>query len=306
MSGIIDFHSHYIPTEIAQNTAFFKSHWSDIEGHLKTMDQNGIERSFLFYPATDAHLNMGGWSNVCRIYNKQIADVVESHDDRFVGAGILPMDTPKDFLDELTRIKDLGLKLVSLASSYNGKYLDDEMFFPVYQFCQENSLPIHIHPQIINPIGEERVKDPLLTPVLEYMFDVSICLGKTMMADVFNKFSDVKFIFAHYGGVVPFLKERFDNTYMMLRKRNFVKDIGKNPSEYFKNLFFDTSGSKSPGALMCALEVADANRILFGSDCPANQDVAGSIDMVQSSSMTEQNKQSILRENALKLLLAKA
>ncbi|MDD3375280.1 MAG: amidohydrolase family protein [Candidatus Omnitrophica bacterium] len=306
MSGIIDFHSHYIPPEIAKNTAFFKNYWSDIEGQLRTMDQNGIERSFLFYPATDAHLNMGGWSNVCRIYNKQISNIVQAYDDRFVGAGILPIDTSKDFLDELKRIKDLDLKILSLASSYDGKYLDDEIFFPVYQFCQDNNLPVHIHPQIINPIGETQVKDPLLTPVLQYMLDVSVCLGKMMMAQVFNKFPDVKFVFAHYGGVVPFLKERFDNTYMMLRKRNFVKDIGRNPSEYFKNLFFDTSGSKSLGALACALEVVSPDCIFFGSDSPANQDVAGSIKMIQSSSITEEDKQSILRKNALNLLLAKA
>ncbi len=306
MSGIIDFHSHYIPPEIAANTAFFKVHWSDIDGQLKTMDQNNIERAFLFYPATDAHLNMNGWGNVCRIYNQQIADVVKKHTDRFVAAGILPMDEPSKFLDELKRISDLQINILSLASSYDGKYLDDEVFFPIYQFCQDNNIPIHVHPQIINPIGEAQVKDPLLTPVLEYMMDVSICLGKMMMGDVFTKFPNIKFIFAHYGGVVPFLKERFDNTYMMLRKRNFVKDIQKNPSEYFKNLFFDTSGSKSLGALICALEISDSGHILFGSDSPANQNVSASIQMINSSSIPNEDKQLILRENALKLLLAKA
>ncbi|MCX5682049.1 MAG: hypothetical protein NT079_07300 [Candidatus Omnitrophica bacterium] len=88
MAGIIDFHTHYIPPEIAQHTAFFKINWSDIDKLLKSMDSQGIEKAFLFYPSTDAYLNMGGWDNVCRIYNEKISDVVSHHPDRFVGAGI--------------------------------------------------------------------------------------------------------------------------------------------------------------------------------------------------------------------------
>ena len=74
---------------------------------------------------------------------------------------------------------------------------------------KKKNLPIHVHPQIMNPIGEERVCDPLLTPVIEYVFDVTMCIGKLMMSGTFLKFPDVKFIFAHYGGVLPLVKERF-------------------------------------------------------------------------------------------------
>ena len=55
---------------------------------------------------------------------------------------------------------------------------------PVFEFAQSQNMPIHVHPQIINPIGEERVRDPLLTPVLEYVFDVSMCIGKMMMNEI--------------------------------------------------------------------------------------------------------------------------
>ena len=39
----------------------------------------------------------------------------------------------------------------------------------------------------MNPIGIERVHDPLLSPVLEYVFDVSMCIGKMMMSGVFDQ-----------------------------------------------------------------------------------------------------------------------
>ena len=294
---IIDSHSHYMPPEIARNTAFFKVNWSDIDRQLKVMDDNGVRQAVLLYPTSDAHLNMGGWYNVCEIYNQEIARVVKEYKGRFIGAGILPVNQPRQIMEELKRIQDFGLRFISLASSYDGRYLDDPIFFSIYEFASQNHLPIHVHPQIINPIGEDRVSDPLLTPVLEYVFDVSICIGKLMMNGVFLKFPDVKFIFAHYGGVISLVRERFDTTYTMLRKREFVKDISKLPSEYFKNLYFDMSGSKSWASLLCALEMTDVFHILFGSDFPANQNFSQTMATIENSVLLDEEKQAVLSGN---------
>lgn len=302
MSTIIDAHSHYMPPEVAQHTAFFKAGWSDIERQLTLMDQNGVERSVLLYPTSDAHLQMGGWQKLCDVYNLEISKIIKKYGDRFIGGGILPIDNPQNFENELRRLEELGLRVISLASSYEGKYLDDPMFAPVYEFAKRTGMPIHVHPQIMNPIGEERLKDPLLSPVLEYVFDVSVTIGKLMMSGIFLKYPDVKFIFAHYGGVLPIVKERFDNTYQMLRKRNFVKDLQKNPSEYFKNLFFDISGSKSLASLLCALEVTDAAHILFGSDFPANQNFAAAIAVIDGAPLTPADKSAIFANNFPHLL----
>jgi len=301
MPSIIDVHSHYMPPAVAEKTTFFKVGWSDADAHLRLMDAHGIEKSVLLYPTSDAHIQMGGWRNLCDVYNETIAQIIRKYPNRFIGAGILPIDTPQNFVGELNKIRESGLKMISLASSYEGKYLDDPMFDAVYEYAQKFHLPIHVHPQIMNPIGEERLKDPLLSPVLEYVFDVSVCIGRMMMSGTFLKFPDVKFIFAHYGGVLPFVKERFDNTYTMLRKRNFVKDLNKLPSEYFRNLFFDTSGSKSSASLLCALEVTSPNHILFGSDYPANQNFTDSINVVEKVAITNADRRAILTENAQKI-----
>lgn len=297
MRKIIDCHAHFMPSEIAQNTAFFKVNWSDADRQLEIMDTQGIEKSLLLYPTSDAHVNMGGWQNVCDIYNQSIADVVSLYKGRFIGAGILPMDEPKSFEKELKRLKELNLPVISLPSSCGGRYLDHESFLPVYTFAEENRMLIHVHPQIMNPIGSERVEDPLLSPVLEYLFDISICIGKMMMSGTFLAFPDVKFIFAHYGGVLPFVKERFDNTYKMLRGRGFVKDLGGIPSEILKNIYFDTSGSKSLAALQCTLELVDEAHVLFGSDYPANQSISDSVEVILKSYLTDDKKDGILRNS---------
>ena len=110
MVKIIDAHSHYMPPEVAQHTAFFKVNWSDIDRQLSMMDELGIEKSLLLYPTSDAHIQMGGWSNVCRVYNQEIGNIVHQHQNRFIGAGIIPADDPNAFEDELKRIEDLAIE----------------------------------------------------------------------------------------------------------------------------------------------------------------------------------------------------
>jgi predicted TIM-barrel fold metal-dependent hydrolase len=298
----IDAHSHYMPPVVAQQTAFFKQFWSDSDQQLRLMDQHGVGQAVLLYPTSDAHLNMGGWSKLCDVYNRDLAQMVGAHPDRFVGAGIIPVDHPAGIPAELKRIDELGLRVLSLASSYDGRYLDDEIFFPVYEFARDKKMPIHVHPQIINPIGEERLRDPLLSPVLEYVFDVSVAIGRMMMNGVFLKYPTVNFIFAHYGGVLPIIKERFDTTYQMLRRRNFVKDLSKLPSDYFKNLYFDMSGSKSPASFLAALEVVDPSHLLWGSDYPANQNFADSLAVIDRSGLSSKDKEAIKGGNIVGII----
>ena len=298
----IDAHSHYMPPEVAANTAFFKEHWSDADKQLRLMDDYHIDQAVLLYPTSDAHLKMGGWQGVCQVYNLKISELVKAHPGRFIGAGILPVDAPAGIKDELKRIKDSGLKVLSLASSYEGKYLDDLIFDEVYEFAAIHKMPVHVHPQILNPIGQERVHDPLLSPVLEYVFDVSMCIGKMMMSGVFIKHPQVSFIFAHFGGVLPIVKERFDSTYSMLRRRNFVKDLGKSPSEYFTNLYFDMSGTRSHGSLQTALEMTDAKHLLWGSDFPANQNFKDTLSVISQGILSLEQRNFILGENINRLL----
>lgn len=298
---IWDSHNHWMPPEVAENTTFFKANWSDVDLLLKTLDSSRIEKAVLLYPTSDAHLKMGSWSKVCSIYNQRISELVKKYPDRLIGAGILPVDRPEAMTKELSRIKDLGLAVLSLASSYEGKFLDDEIFSSVFEQAEKEHFPVFVHSQIINPIGFERVKDPLLMPVLEYVFDVTMCAGKLMMSGVFNKFPKLKFVFAHFAGVMPFVGDRFDSTYSMLRSRNIVKDLGNMPTNILRNIFVDTSGTQSTAMLNMALEFFGPNRIIWGSDFPAKRELAKSIETIKNLKLEDKSKQAILAENIISI-----
>lgn len=299
---IIDAHSHWLPEAIITNSHFFSKTWGDIETQVKMMDEAGISRAVITYPTTDAHLKLGSISEVTRIYNDHVAEIIQKYPDKFVGAAILPVDHEIDMQKEAKRaIEELGFKGLSLASSYNGVYLDDKRFLPIYSYAEDKNIPIFVHSQIVKPIGFERVDDPLLTPVIEYVFDTTMCIGKLLMSGILRDYK-TKFIFAHFGGVIPFLAHRFDATYQMLRGINFVKDLKSNPTEILKNIYVDTSGDKIKANFEAALELLGPKHILWGSDWPAKKDVAGGINAVKSLAISEEDKQGILGGNLADIL----
>jgi len=299
---LIEAHSHWLPDEIINNAHFFHKGWGDIEAQLKMMDEAGIDAAVLSYPTSDAHLKLGSISEVAHIYNDNVAQILKRYPKRFIGAAVLPVDNSIDMLGELKRATgELGFKAVSLASSYNGIYLDDRMFLPIYRQAEEKGIPVFVHSQIVNPIGFERVKDPLLTPVVEYVFDTTISIGKLLMSDILRQYPKVKFIFAYFGGAVCYLKQRFDATYAMLRSINFVKDLQANPSDYFKNIYVDTSGDTTKANFLLALELMGPRHILWGSDWPAKKDVSGGINAVNSLDISQEDKTNILGSNLAKM-----
>ncbi len=300
---MFDAHAHWLPREIIDNAHFFSPAWGDIERQLAVMDKFHIEKALILYPTSDAYQQMGGQQEVARIYNNSIAELVKRYPERFIGAAILPIDAPKAMVKEFERAtEELGFKAISLATSFEGVYLDDDRFHPLYEKTEASNTPLFVHPQTINPIGFERVKDPLLTPVIEFVFDTTICIGKLMTAGTLRRFPNLKFVFAHFGGVMPFIKERFDTVYKMLRGRNIVKDLFALPSEYLRQIYVDTSGATSRSTLMSTLEMVGAEHTLWGSDYPSNPDVSASIAAIEKLDIPAEEKKRILGGNIEKVL----
>lgn len=299
---VFDSHSHWLPGEIISNAHFFHKAWGDIETQVRMMEESGIDKAVLSYPTSDAFVKLGSHKEVARIYNDNVAEILKRFPQSFIGAAILPVGNSKDMLDELKRAQDLGFKAVSLASSYNGAYLDDGMFLPIYKKAQADKIPVFVHAQIVNPIGFERVNDPLLTPVIEYVFDITMCVGKLLMADILREYGGLNFVFANFGGALPFLQHRFDATYQMLRGINFVKDLKGNPTEYLKNIYVDTGGDKIKANFLLALELFGPGNILWGSDWPAKKDVAGSVQAVKELDIPRSDKEAILGGNLESML----
>ncbi|MBI5182304.1 MAG: amidohydrolase family protein, partial [Nitrospirae bacterium] len=263
------------------------------------MDSANISRAVISYPTSDAHVNAKEKEiTVAKLYNKKTAEVIRHHRDRFIGAAVIPLAEEKEMLDELNRALDVGFKALSMATSYDGVYLDSEKFHPLFERISDAGLPVFVHPTTIKPIGIETVKHPLLTPVIEFIFDTTMCIGKLITSGTLRSFPKLKFVFANFGGATPFVKDRYDSTYNMLLSLGYVHDLGKLPTEFLKQLYVDTSGAVSKTIIQCAIETFDAENILWGSDYPANKNVRASIDAVLDMDISDEKKAGMVGRNA--------
>jgi predicted TIM-barrel fold metal-dependent hydrolase len=299
---IIDSHSHWLPEEIIKNAHFFHKGWGDIEAHLKMMADSGIDKAVLSYPTSDAHLKLGGSAELAKIFNNNVGAILKRYPEQFIGAAVLPFGDKDAMLDELKRARqEFGFKAISLATSYDGIYLDDAQFLPLFAEARKKHIPIFVHSQIIAPIGVERVKDPLLTPVIEYIFDTAICIGKLLMSGIL-KDMEATLIFGYFGGAMPFLEHRFDATYEMLRKMDYVKDLGGKPTEFLKKIYVDTGGDRNKLNVEIAVSFFGASHLLWGSDWPAKHDIVPSIQAINTLALSQEDKDNILGGNLASML----
>jgi len=301
---IIDSHSHYLPKKILKWSSFYPESFSDIKTRIRIMDKTGIDKAVLAYPTTDAAQKAKvSEAEIVRIFNDSVAEIVKKYPKRFIGTAIITPFNEKEMLKELKRVIDeLGLKGVSLASSYQGVYLDGEIFFPLYEKATEWDIPIFVHATTEKPMGYERLVHPLLTPVIEYVFDITVCIGKLITSGTLERFPDLKFIFAHFGGVMPFIRERFDTIYEMLFGLQVIEKLPKLPSKYLKKIYVDTSGSSSKDALLSTMETVGIEHILWGSDYPSNATPQSSVKTIKELNISNEDKEKILAKNLLSIL----
>ncbi|MCM8773620.1 MAG: amidohydrolase [Candidatus Omnitrophica bacterium] len=292
---ICDAHLHFIPRLIASYSSFYKGIWTDKDKLFKFIQDNNITQALLVYPSTDAHINLGGYTKLYQWYNSEIIKVVKEN-SKIIGSAIVDIDNLDKIKLQIKELYQKGFRVVNLASSYEGKFIVDKLS-PLFECVEKYNMIIFVHPQTINPIGFERVRDPLLMPVLEYSFDISMFMGLLLMGGILKRFH-IKFIFSSLGGVVPFLKDRFDRVYKMLLKRKLVKDIGDLPSEIFKKIYVETSGS-SLANIKLAMELFGEDKVLFGSDYPANTEFKESRSILDK--LDKETKEKILYKNFFKL-----
>jgi predicted TIM-barrel fold metal-dependent hydrolase len=77
---------------------------------------------------------------------------------------------------------------------------------------------------------------------------------------------DVKFIFSHAGGTLPFITERLIK--MPVLDPKLVARVPNGVLHELKRFYYDTAWAAHPGALASLTKLVDVSQILLGSDYP--------------------------------------
>ena len=276
--------------------AWYRDQMFDVDHRLREMDEKGIDMRMLSLSAPNVYV----WPTetqieVARRLNDATAAMCRAHPDRFAGFASLPMKDPEAALIELTRaVEELDMAGVMIGSNIDGAALNDGAFEPVWERINALKLPVFEHPMF--PAETADMEEFELPLRVGFVFDTTLCVTRLIYAGVFERYPDFPYIMAHTGGTLLMLLERLDNGYRLFP--DCSEHISKPPSEFAKNLYYDSCSFFEP-ALMMAHGFVGPERILWGSDDPfINADTSH----VDSLPISDTDKSLILGGNAARLL----
>jgi predicted TIM-barrel fold metal-dependent hydrolase len=288
------------------NTATFQGR--DVDRRVAHMDQLGIDVQVLSIPAPGAdRFGVDDAVALAKIANDAISEICRKYPRRFIGLATLPTASIPGSVDELQRgVEELGLKGFGCYSNLNGRALDHEDLFPLYERIARLRLPVYIHPTV--PLATEATGLDII-PVLIYgwAFDSTVAMTRLVYGRVLERFPEINFVVADVGGVLSFFAQRAKNIYTgrteEIRKRYGLKE---NPLESFKRFYVDTADHPAL-TLKSALEFFGVDRLVLGTNYPYGPEegclfVRNSLHAIDALGIGEKEKKKILGDNAAGIL----
>lgn len=303
-SGMSYFYDKRLKCRI--NTATFQGR--DIRRRLEHMDRLGIDVHVLSIPAPGADRYEGeGAVRLARIANDSIAEVCRSHPRRFAGLFTLPTSSIEASVDELERsVNELGLKGFGCFSNLNGKPLDREELFPIYERIAKYKLPVYIHPTA--PLATEATGiDIMPTLIFGWAFDSTVAMTRLVYGRVLERFPEINFVVADVGGVLAFFAQRAINIYTgrtdEIKQRYGLKE---NPLDSFRRFYVDTADHPS-STLKCVKDFFGVDRLVLGTNYPYGPEegcvlVENSLKAIDELQLGQDEKAKVLGENAAGIL----
>jgi predicted TIM-barrel fold metal-dependent hydrolase len=268
----IDVHHHYTsPALLAmmkgrRTNQTFNEQWT-LEKSLDAMEQGGVATAVV--STSDPGVFFGDYNAaqaLARNCNEYQARMVADHPGRFGMFTTLPMPDIDMTLAEIAYGMDtLKAHGVGMMTSYAGKYLGDPAFTPVMQELNRRKAVVFVHPLMTSCCTGLVPGVPEV--VVEYQSETSRTIASLLFSGTTGRFPDIRFIFSHGGGTVPYLVARFDRLFNS--RPDLVKLMPEGCVGALRRLYFDTAQAYNPYAMAALTRLMPDDHILFGSDFPA-------------------------------------
>jgi predicted TIM-barrel fold metal-dependent hydrolase len=308
----IDTHHHILPDFFWQATedehapigGLAPLRWSR-EASLSVMDDAGIDVAVVSISSPGVHTGDSAKARLlARRCNEFSAELIHTRSDRFRGFACLPLPDLDASLDELAYAFDtLGLDGVVLFTNSTGVYLGDAILEPVFEELERRRAVVYVHP---NP-SPDTVAHALSLPdnLLDFPTDTNRAVAQMHYSNRFARTPNVKYIFSHAGGSIPYLAARF----AIIDEMGFVPggEERGDAADMFRRVYWDTALAASDPVLRMLRDVAGINRVVFGTDFPyLRRDLAvrSKQRISRSSELTDSEKRAVMGGNASHLFPA--
>ncbi|MCB0733572.1 MAG: amidohydrolase [Flavobacteriales bacterium] len=273
----------------------------DPEAILNDMDENGVSKMVLcnipvlfYYWAKPQHTLE--WSQFLNDFFTQIQD---DYPDRFVGLGTLPMQDVGLAIKELERCKALGLPGVEIGSHIEKNNLDHPDYFPFWEAAQDLDMAIFIHPWEM--MGQADMQKYWLPWLVGMPAETSRAICSMMFGGVFDKFPNLRVMFAHGGGSFAHTLGRISHGWHCRPDLVNINDVA-DPYDY-RGKFWVDGITHDKDALRYLISVMGEDRISYGTDYPFPLgDLQHGRFIQEMDDLSQATKDKLFFQNALEFL----
>jgi predicted TIM-barrel fold metal-dependent hydrolase len=265
---------------------------------LEDMDRSGIATSILsvVQPGVWYGNNVEESRSLARRLNEFAARVARDHPGRF---GLFAVIAPPDAEGSLKEIEyalgTLKADGIGLLTSYQDKYLGDPSFAPVYEELNRRKAVIYVHPT--TPACCRGLVPGIPPASIEYATDSTRAIAHLVFSGTATKYPDIRWIFSHSGGTLPFLTGRF----IRLAEERKPAHLPNGPLPEFRKFYYELAQGNTPGQIAALLKMVSVAQVLYGTDFPF-RDGAEVNRGLADWGFAAAEERAIERDNALKLL----
>jgi len=228
---------------------------------IEAMDRDGVATSITSTSEPSVWFGDDAAARkLARECNDYAARLMADHPKRFGMFATLPLPDVDGALKEIEYALDtLNADGVCFMTSYEGKYLGDPMFAPVMEELNRRKAIAYTHP-FRAACCQNLLPNGWLTGI-ELSNDTTRTIASLLFSGAVARYSDIRFIWSHGGGSVPFLIGRFGGA---------ARELPNGLIYELQKFYYDTAQIYNPYALAALTKLVPIPHILFGTDYPFN------------------------------------
>ncbi len=269
--SIVDVHHHlappaYIADLIKRKTGLPPTlEWTP-EKSIADMDAAGVSTAMLSITTPGVWFgDAAAASALARACNEYGAMLTSDNPRRFGTFSALPLPDVDASLREIEYALDtLKADGIGLFTSYGDKWLGDPAFAPVMDELNRRKAVVYTHPT--DPSCCINLIPGVAGPIIEYGTDTSRTIASLLFTGTASRCPDIKFIFSHGGGTMPFLIERYVRLPLLSKAAAAKTPEGVMP--LLQRFHYDTAQVANPAAMAALTKVVPTSQIVFGTDFP--------------------------------------
>jgi predicted TIM-barrel fold metal-dependent hydrolase len=300
---IIDVHHHFYPPVFVeelgkanQNLAAAKE-WSPARS-LEDMDKAGVATSIASITTPGVSFGDDALARrLARECNEYAARLASDHPGRFRNFAILPWPNADASLQEIEYSLDtLKAEGIGMLTNYGDKWFGDPYFAPIFEELNRRKAVVYTHPTSANCCRNALAGIP--DTAIEYGTDTSRAIARTVFSGTSLRYPNIRLIFSHAGGTMPFLIERLTN---LAATPQYAKQLPKGFLAEASRFYYDTAQASNPAAMSALRKVVPIPQILFGTDYPFRTSLEHVKGLKECGVFSPRDLRAIERENALNL-----